>query len=356
MNFTNLDQASDTLLIMYWLQKAVTSAVLLQVDGYITLVFPFTPSPHPQILQRIDLIITSSPTAHQPNSANIEITYKSHTLHSSQDPLDTKRVSTLFGPTFNDSDQKEDTTTAICYPGIGFEYTRPTSSKRITSANRSSEAHQVNRLAVFQAQHTDHRDNSALMNKGFELEWNFVPNEVMAGTIRECEIKVGPPLPRDHDDNPLAEYLVHIASYDQAGSSATLHFHPSPVSTPREPLEILLHSTTAQDLLLDLGTPSRKFLATDDRFDRLYTSSGGSRANGHVSSQAQRAAEGGKSRPKGCWWNYFHLGLDFLVDDEASGGEVVKIMVHSNIVSMESLPLLAAAGKKRSTKHSISRS
>ena len=38
------------------------------------------------------------------------------------------------------------------------------------------------------------------MDKGFELEWNFVPNEVMAGTIRECEIKVGPPLPRDHDD------------------------------------------------------------------------------------------------------------------------------------------------------------
>jgi hypothetical protein len=110
--------------------------------------------------------------------------------------------------------------------------------------------------------------------------------------------------------------------------------NPSPSSTPQGPLQILLHSTTAQDLLLDLGTPSRKFLATDDRFDRLYTSSNGLHTNGHVTFQAQRTAHGGKSRPKGCWWNYFHLGLDFLVDDETSGGEVIKIMVHSNIVSI----------------------
>lgn len=31
------------------------------------------------------------------------------------------------------------------------------------------------------------------------------------------------------------------------------------------------------------------------------------------------------------WWNYFELGLDFLVDG-ASEGNVSKIMVHSNIV------------------------
>lgn len=32
------------------------------------------------------------------------------------------------------------------------------------------------------------------------------------------------------------------------------------------------------------------------------------------------------------WWNYFQLGLDFLVADE-DGGQVIKIMIHSNIVS-----------------------
>lgn len=40
-----------------------------------------------------------------------------------------------------------------------------------------------------------------------------------------------------------------------------------------------------------------------------------------------KGGEGGK-----VWWNYFHLGLDFLVDED-EGGVVVKVMVHSNIVS-----------------------
>jgi hypothetical protein len=31
------------------------------------------------------------------------------------------------------------------------------------------------------------------------------------------------------------------------------------------------------------------------------------------------------------WWNYFELGLDFLVDETPEGG-VRKVMVHSNIV------------------------
>ena len=183
---------TNALLAISGIQKSVTSAVLLKVDGYITLVFPSTPTPHPQILQRIDLAIPPT-SAHSSNSPDIEITYKSHTLHSPRDPLDTKRISTIFGPTFTDADQKEDTNASICYPGIGFEYPYSTSPKRVTLATRGYEPCQITRIVVFQAQHADHRDNSALMNKGYEMEWKLVPNEVMAGTIRQCEIKVRTP-------------------------------------------------------------------------------------------------------------------------------------------------------------------
>jgi hypothetical protein len=31
------------------------------------------------------------------------------------------------------------------------------------------------------------------------------------------------------------------------------------------------------------------------------------------------------------WWNYFELGLDFLIDETREGG-IRKVMVHSNIV------------------------
>lgn len=36
------------------------------------------------------------------------------------------------------------------------------------------------------------------------------------------------------------------------------------------------------------------------------------------------------------WWNYFALGLDFLVEEQGTG-RVTKIMVHSNIVCSPSL-------------------
>ena len=36
------------------------------------------------------------------------------------------------------------------------------------------------------------------------------------------------------------------------------------------------------------------------------------------------------------WWNYFGLGLDFLVEEQGMG-RIMKIMVHSNIVRPHSL-------------------
>jgi hypothetical protein len=52
------------------------------------------------------------------------------------------------------------------------------------------------------------------------------------------------------------------------------------------------------------------------------------------------------ARPLG-WWNYFQHGLDFLVDDEGSG-EVMKIMVHSNIVSGTTFSKLRCRAKANS--------
>jgi hypothetical protein len=39
------------------------------------------------------------------------------------------------------------------------------------------------------------------------------------------------------------------------------------------------------------------------------------------------------------WWNYFELGLDFLIDETPEGG-VRKVMVHSNIVRPFSISLI----------------
>lgn len=83
-----------------------------------------------------------------------------------------------------------------------------------------------------------------------------------------------------------------------------------------------LYQTSAQDILLDLGSPSRRYTREDDRFEGMYERS--SERNGQRGRRGQRT-----------WWNYFELGLDFLIDEDR-GGVVSKVMVHSNIVSLVS--------------------
>jgi hypothetical protein len=97
-----------------------------------------------------------------------------------------------------------------------------------------------------------------------------------------------------------------LVTDSQPGRGATL-------SLPAGDVEIELNSTTAQDVLLDLGPPLRKYWKEDDRMDRMW-----------VHSDAATAV----STPSACFWNYFQHGLDLLVVD----GVVTKIIVHSNIV------------------------
>jgi hypothetical protein len=73
-----------------------------------------------------------------------------------------------------------------------------------------------------------------------------------------------------------------------------------------------------------------------------------------------RRDKNGKEKGKGgeeggkVWWNYFHLGLDFLVDEDEAG-VVVKIMVHSNIVSRRLMSIgLNIANTGRYHSHSRS--
>ncbi|KAG7562661.1 hypothetical protein FFLO_01928 [Filobasidium floriforme] len=176
-------------------------------------------------------------------------TYAGQTLHSARAPLDKNRVSTLFGPTFEPKTS----------PGQEDSRGRMTCYPGIGFEWSSSAG----------------RDPIAKANTEEEEEekWTFP---------RKC-IKL----------------YFHTHNGDHGNDNNN------------NPYPIELHRTLAQDLLLDLGPPARKYTKQDGRFEGMYGGKGGE--------------EGGK-----VWWNYFHLGLDFLVDEDEAG-VVVKVMVHSNI-------------------------
>ncbi len=96
-------------------------------------------------------------------------------------------------------------------------------------------------------------------------------------------------------------------------------------------LDMMLDETTTQDLLCELGPPLRKYWKEDSRITNVWEPA-------HASSVSP-ADNNSDSWGPGCWWNYFQHGLDFLIDDEGEG-LVRKIMVHSNIVSVNLACLL----------------
>lgn len=82
-------------------------------------------------------------------------------------------------------------------------------------------------------------------------------------------------------------------------------------------MTITLGDTTAQDVLLDLGPPLRKYWREDDRLDRVWGA-------------AKRVPVGhDATSPTACFWNYLQYGIDLLVVD----GIVTKLIAYSNIVS-----------------------
>jgi hypothetical protein len=82
-------------------------------------------------------------------------------------------------------------------------------------------------------------------------------------------------------------------------------------------VSITLGETSAQDVLLDLGPPLRKYWREDDRLDRVW-------------GPVRRVPPGhDATSPSACFWNYLQYGIDLLVVD----GVVTKLIAYSNIVS-----------------------
>jgi hypothetical protein len=141
-------------------------------------------------------------------------------------------VSTLFGPTFEPKNRhgEEDSRGRVtCYPGIGFEWSPATGSSsrdangdthtngrpkskssgktlqhtygRTGQVEEIGSSSSTGKITIFQARpdhsHTANletmsRDPIAKANteEGQEDEWTLVPNEVMQGSLRLCQITV----------------------------------------------------------------------------------------------------------------------------------------------------------------------
>ncbi|KAJ9101901.1 hypothetical protein QFC21_003241 [Naganishia friedmannii] len=337
-----------------WDREDPTSPVIVDVPPGIRLVFPHTNSPHQQLLQLIALQLDSTATSdskHDGDSPTTPIPWRSAYPGSLKLIYDNKHFATINSSKQTQQSEKERLTRSKITQFFGTTFSRrspaPTSSMAVAgkapSSNRSSplpmrEAEIRYPSIVFQLHPTTDgveavdaiivvppgREESVQPGRVWEVLDGRMQNRGISGwdafaaisgeevglqgTIAWCEIQ------------PHHGILLHINS-SNSQSNAT-------VSTRTTPYMVELWKTTGQDLLCDLGPPGRKYWKDDEGFAGRFGTTGQGTGAG-----AERLDGGGEHERKtsrGCWWNYFHLGLDFLVE-ELGVGKVMKIMVHSNI-------------------------
>jgi hypothetical protein len=154
--------------------------------------------------------------------------YKNSILSSTEEVLRRVSVSRAFGPTYPGDD--------LQYPGIVFNFDE---DGRHLAEDRMQE---VKRVTILQ-KHLDQETEDPL---GEILEC-----PVMEGELALAALKVG---------IEIALYSWRLIS-SQIHDGITLHFHPLNSRT----LDITIGSTTAQDLLVDLGPPRRTHYKEDER-------------------------------------------------------------------------------------------
>lgn len=196
--------------------------------------------------------------------------YKDEIICSGEEPLVKVKITRTFGPTYPGDELR--------YPGVWFSF-EDDASKESSKGGPSYHA-------------TDHRSK-----------------EVKRIIVTQKEMPIG-------ERDALDEVVPCAVMYEDVSRAVIkihrgvdLHFY-SPSSSP---LHIRLGETTAQDLNIDLGPPSRVHYKEDERM-------------------AIHSPNPQLEEDRDCtdyFYNYFHHGIDFLISGQTH--VVRKIVLHSNV-------------------------
>ncbi|KAI0650757.1 UPF0183-domain-containing protein [Trametes meyenii] len=197
----------------------------------------------------------------------LTLTYKNSVLSSSEDVLKRVGVSRMFGPTYPGDDLR--------YPGISFSFEEDSRGDTLKSpVTQPDDRQQEVKRVILSQKNPDNEPKDAL------------------DEVSECSAMAG----------ELARAIAKVHE------GVTLQFYPS----GSEPVQILLGSSKAQDLTVELGPPLRIHYKEDDRMT-IHSRS----------SQSEVDAD------SDYFYNYQQHGVDFLIS--GSTHTVKKIVLHSNV-------------------------
>lgn len=242
----------------------------------------------------------------------------------------------LFGPTFPGEYLSEQETYVLSYPGIAFSFPieryKWDEKQDFTSLLSSTNAHPAVSMAIYTG-----------------ASWSEVRNELFTRPV---------PTPR----SPLVN--ANSARLSPANDEIELvRIHPESrielIRRHNTPFWINLNSTTAQDLIAELGPPTSIYRKNDHRLSIHRTSSGmGQRIDHHHhytsdytddTSEDQQTDDGddededddgtdarGTPASSDYFYNYFNHGFDVFISTSSSSSSATahlatKIILHGNI-------------------------
>lgn len=228
----------------------------------------------------------------------------------------------VFGPTYPGKYYPEHGVYILSYPGIAFSF----------NIDRNTAAGISDFIGYFGKKANSTSCSSLCLFKG--NDWN----EAKEGLFRPDNFVTIPdpvmPTSGPTNSTSTANLSKQISFVEVNPTVGTLDFHFKGNSHAVNPFVVAINTTTIQDVIMNLGPPSERFLKQDSRLS-IHTenhrrNSGGNDGNpfSHSPSPANNGANDSPVDYSNLlFFNYFNLGLDVAF----SNSIVKKLILHGNL-------------------------
>ncbi|KAG0223673.1 hypothetical protein BGW41_005433, partial [Actinomortierella wolfii] len=270
------------------------------------------------VSQRLKLIIVEDFT-------KLRLTYQGHEVSSTKALPTFLLVYKLFGPTYLGAFDGTNHRYTLRYPGLSFIF--PIPEKHMLLYQESAD-HPLE----FPDGTTPVASHMYIFHGA---DWNVATPPPLSTVARNIQETGSPSLShaRLYEARGELERVIAKIHY-----GVVLHFAVAPGHQQKVP--ILLHISTPQDLLTDLGPPANIYYKEEDKMkihsetSKETSQQGANEEDGILGSMEDVGYDRSGSTqsgpmPNDYFYNYFHLGLDVLFD--GSSHLCKKIIMHSNI-------------------------
>ncbi|KAI9319904.1 hypothetical protein BX666DRAFT_1917264 [Dichotomocladium elegans] len=255
------------------------------------------------------------------NPSKVKLVYQNSDVSSSRTIPTFLLIYKAFGPTYPGEFDTSQSIYTLKYPGISFMFPIPTRHKDLYASSSDlplefpdGTTPIASRVCLFSVNGSSWQKAAVPSLPKVIADYNALTRAYGKTGRRDVEIVKA---------QPNRGITLYFPVNDEAGNSTVMN-----------QVDILLRISKPQDILADLGKPSRVFYKEEDKM-KIHSVTDNGAMLGRISDEdadnGDRAMNGDEEEkePTDYFFNFFHLGIDLLFD--GSLHVCKKIVLHGNI-------------------------